>query len=413
MRFIYVIVLFFSSLLLADIGAFQLFTVGTAVYFIDFLFFFFLLCFGIVGIKTGMKFYGLNRSFVIFLGVLLFSILYGSLRYGFSAIGEGRYIYWIFFLAVPLYFYLAGFIRNLRDFDKIFKISYILIITNVLILLAVEIAYGGRFFLAPENREFARLEDERGLRYLGSEESFHLGVGVIFLLIDQYINKRKRLWKTIAILVLTGLILFTKNRTAIIGLFLSFVVVFALEGKAKLILKILAGGAISLGLAFLLFPSATQSVLEPIQKAFNITQDETGSWRLLVQAVAIRQSLETPILGQGFGGYFEYYVEELGGVVNYPPHSIYIYLFQKSGLVGLLSYLIGLGALIRESTRLKKFTADSATAEKYRLLFKVLLIAQIPYGFAYNFSTYLGFYIGMLIVLKNLVNKPALQPLPA
>jgi O-antigen ligase len=246
------------------------------------------------------------------------------------------------------------------------------------------------------------MEDDRGLRYLGSEETFQLGVGVIFLLIDQYVSKGKNLFKTFLIILLTAIILFTKNRAALLSLFLGFGIVMVLEGKAKIILKAAFGVAVLMVLSFLMFPALTQSVITPILNAFNVTEDETGSWRLLIQAVAIQQAMQTPILGQGFGGYFSYYVEQIDQVINYPPHSMYIYLFQKTGIIGLLSYLAALFAMIRECSALRKVTKANATGERYRLLLKVLIITQLLYGFAYNFSIYLGFYVGMLIVLKKI-----------
>jgi hypothetical protein len=402
MRFVYFIVLFFSSLLLVDIGAYPLLNIGMSVYLIDVFFAFFIFCFFIIGVRTKFHYYDVNKLFLCFISVLILSICYGITRYGFAAVGEGRYVYWLFFFSVPVFFYLDGRLRTMRDFDKLFKLTYLLVAFNILILLLVEIINGGRFFLAPENKEFVKLEDERGLRFLGTEETFHLGVAVVFLMIDQLISKKKNKLKIVAIILLTAIILFTKNRTALLSLFLALIIVFILEGKAKVLLRISLALIVLLVFSFIAFPVFTQSVISPITSVFDISKDETGNWRLLVQAVAIQESLKTPIFGQGFGGYFSYYVEALGQMINYPPHSMYVYLFQKTGIIGLLAYVIALFSLIRETSHLKKNALLGPPAEKYRLLLKVLLIAQIPYGFAYFFSTYLGFYIGMLVVLKKI-----------
>jgi O-antigen ligase len=186
-------------------------------------------------------------------------------------------------------------------------------------------------------------------------------------------------------------------------------VTFILEGRGKIIFRLALGTLLLLGLSFLLFPSFTESVIAPIQGAFNITEDETGSWRLLVQAVAIEQGMETPVFGQGFGGYFEYYIEAIGEVMNYPPHSMYVYLFQKTGLIGLLAYIVALFALIRECSVLRKHTVRNQTSEKYRMLLKVVLVSEIFYGFAYNISLYAGFFIGMLVILKKISATRQLQ----
>jgi O-antigen ligase len=409
MRLFYFIVLFFSSLLLTDIGAFPLFQIGTSIYLIDIFFACFILCFAVIGVRTKFHFYDVNRLFLLFLFILIVSISYGITKYGLGAIGEGRYVYWLFFFAVPVYFYQTRQIKTIRDLDKFFKLSYLLIVVSVLILLTIEIINGGRFFLAPQNRQFLNLEDERGLRFLGTEETFHLGTAVIFLIIDQYISRKRSRIKILVIIFLTAVILFTKNRTATVSLFLSLAAVFILEGKTKTFLKIALTMCVLIGFSFIAFPAFTQSIIAPISGVLNISKDQTGNWRLLVQAVAVQEGLKTPVFGQGFGGYFSYYVESLGQVINYPPHSMYVYLFQKAGIIGLVGYLGALFSLVRESSTLKKFTTNDKTSEKYRLLFKVLLIAQIPYGFAYFFSTFMGFYIGLFIVLKKLNQHPFMK----
>jgi hypothetical protein len=169
-RLFYFVALWFSSLLLADIGVITLVDIGTKVYLIDIIFFYFFFCFLAVGVKTKFRFYQLNRFFLFFLLILFASIFHGIFRYGFSAIGEGRYVYWLWMFAVPLYFYNKGELQTLRDFDKLFKLTFCLVVLNVLFLLVVEIINGGRFFLAPSNQEFARLEDTRGVRYYQKEK---------------------------------------------------------------------------------------------------------------------------------------------------------------------------------------------------------------------------------------------------
>jgi O-antigen ligase len=403
MIIIYYIIIFLSSLLLADLGVILLFNVGTSFYFIDLFFIFFLLCF--ICLCIGQKFKNINTGFGLLIGSLLFSIFYGISKYGFRAIGEGRYIYWIFFFSVPVYFHLSGRLKTFRDFDKFFKITYLIVVASIILLLMIEILNGGRFFLAAENQEFSQLEDARGIRYLGSEETFHLGVAVVFLLIGQMMTKKKNILLMLSILVLTAIIIFTKNRTALISLFLSFLFVFISEGKGKLVLRLLFSFVALFFLFFLFFPTLANAVIAPLTSIFNISEDETGNWRLLVQAVAIEQGLKTPILGQGFGGYFEYYIEVLDQTFEFPPHSIYVYLFQKSGFVGLTIYIVALISLIRESSGLKQITKSNFAMERYRIFFKVLFVAQIPYGFAYNFTTFFGLYIGMFIVLKYLIRK--------
>jgi len=225
------------------------------------------------------------------------------------------------------------------------------------------------------------------------------------LSICQVFLRKKNRFVFLLIILLTAIIIFTKNRTAFLSLVLSLMIVFITEGNMKLFLKIGFTFILAGWLSFLIFPDLTKSALLPFVSAFDVTNDETGNWRLMIQAVAIKQGLQTPLLGQGFGGYFEYFVEEINQTIEYPPHSIYVYLFQKTGIIGVLLYIGTVFSLIRESSVIKRLTIGNDTAEKYRILFKVLFVVQIPYGFAYNFTLFFGLYIGMFVVLKYLVKR--------
>ncbi len=400
---LYYIVVFLSSLIYADISQLVILNVGPSIYLCDVAFGYFFLCLLITIYYKRLD--GVSIWFKIFMGVIGFGVLYGARQYGFAAFGEGRYFYWIFFFSVPMYLYASGYLNSLERLDKFFKTTYTLVIINVCVLLLVEVLHGGRVFLAAANQEFAGFEDTRGVRYLGSEETFHMGVAVVFLIIQQLTTKTKNVINLALIVILVLLMLFTKNRTAMLSLVAAFFASFFTEGKVALLLKILLVMAVLFLALLWLSPSFFQSVISPMTSVINIKEDDTGNWRLLLQAAAIRQGLQTPILGEGFGGYFNYYIEEMNQTITYPPHSIYVHLFQKTGLLGLLSYILAIFAVIREAIKLKPITQHNVIAEKYRLLFKVLLIAQIPYGFAYGFSAYTGLYIGLLYVLKNIMQN--------
>lgn len=402
---LYFLIIFLSSFILADIGVMSIINIGMSMYFVDLLFLYFLFCFIYVAVTSKFHFQDTSKWFICLIATLLFSIFYGATKYGFSAFGEGRYIYWIFFFVVPLYFYKEKILHSLKSLDKFVKITYLLITITVLLLLTLELINGGRIFFTNVNQQFANLEDGRGVRYLGSEETFNLGVVVMFLIIHQFVNKKRDLLQLLLIVLLTAVIFFTKNRTALISLFLSLTFVLITEGKAKLVLRLAFLLCVLLGISHLLFPAFTASVVSPLTSVLNISEDETGNWRLLIQAVAIEQSMQTPVLGQGFGGYYSYYVESMGLTIEYPPHSIYILLFQKGGALALCAYVFAIFSLIRQSSMLKRYTAHNCVAEQYRLLFKVIFVAQIPYGFAYNFSLYFGLYVGLFVVLRNIVNE--------
>lgn len=352
----------------------------------------------------------LNGYYLFFLAVLILCIVFGITKYGFRSIGEGRYVYWLFFAFVPIAFYYYGGLKDINSFDKLFKTTYYLIVINVLFLFVVELINGGRIFIAAQNDELVGLEDSvRGKRFLGSEDTFHLGVFVLFAFISEYLAPKKKIINIAIIIVITAVIFFTKNRAALGSIAFGLLCFLLVEVKfKKLIQALIVGGAI-VTISIILIPNILNEISKPFSSAINITEDETGSWRLLVQAVAIEQGMQSPIIGQGFGGYFDYYIPELNQTYNFPPHSIYVFLFQKTGIVGLLAYIMALIALLVDVSQLKIYTKNNLIAEKYRLLLKAVLIAQIPYGFAFGFSVYLGLYVGLLAVLRKISNTQFLS----
>ena len=410
MKTIYFCLIFFSSLLLADLNAIPLLNVGTTIYISDLFFIFFFSCLGVL-LFLGRPIL-LNRYFILLLIVLFLNILYGMTKFGFRSIGEARYIYWLFFAFIPIFFYHSGSFKTIESFDMFFKFTYKIIVINILFLFVLELINGGRIFIAAQNDELNGLEDSvRGKRYLGSEDTFHLGVFAVYLFINEYLSLKKN-WKNILIAsLITLIIFFTKNRAALGSIMFGLICVLLVEAKIKTLLKIgfSIAGIFIFGLVF--FPNVVNDLLTPFYSAINIKEDETGNWRLLVQAVAIEKGLQSPVIGQGFGGYFDYYVPEMNQTFNFPPHSIYVLLFQKCGIIGLSAYVMALIAIIRDVILLKKFSINTPLAEKYRQVLFVLFLAQIPYGFAYGFSIYVGLYIGLLAVLRKIIttSQPSIK----
>jgi O-antigen ligase len=393
----------------ADLNVMILMHLGPLnIYYFDIVFALIIICIPVVLRKHKVE--G-DKPYLIFLSWMLFAIIYGLGSYGYRAIGESRYIWVIYAFFIPLYFFIAGKINTLEKFERIFKTTLLLACISALILFVIEIINGGRFFIAIANEGISKLEDFRGIRYLGSEETFALSTYVILVLSKIIANKQSNVKEFIIILAITMIVLFTKNRAAPVSICIALFIVLLFEGRFKYIIR--GTAIIMLGVALLIFiiPGISDNLLKAFSGVGDIEDDPTGYWRYVVQSSAILQGMETPIFGQGFGGYFQFYVPELNKIIEYPPHNMFIYIFLKSGVIGVILCLVMLFSIIRASLKMKKKIKLNPELEKYRLFFSVIFIAQIPYMMAYSFTLFFGLFVGFFHVFRMLIKKEANQEL--
>ncbi|MCK8114080.1 O-antigen ligase family protein [Anaerosoma tenue] len=117
---------------------------------------------------------------------------------------------------------------------------------------------------------------------------------------------------------------------------------------------------------------------------FNPTEDPTSYWRLSVWRAYLQPFLQDPLFGQGFGGYWDVYVPELGARVITSPHSVYVQTLVKVGLVGLASLLAWFGVCIRLLTK-GVVLRDSGNRPQWVLVVMglVAIAATLAYGSVY------------------------------
>jgi O-antigen ligase len=408
---LFYIIIFIVSFMHADMSVMILANLGTFnIYYTDIVYVLVIICIPVVLRKNKVS--G-DKPYLIFLSWLLFSTVYGLTIYGYRAIGETRYIWMLFVFFIPIYFFVSDRINTFEKYEKVFNTTLLTACISVLILFAIEVINGGRFFFAAANEELLNLADFRGNRYLGTEETLILSAYVIAVLSKIIAKRHSSAKDVLIIIILTMIIIFTKNRTAPVSICIALVIVLLLERKIKYFIISTAVVILSVTLLIIVIPDISDNLFKAFSGVINIEEDSTGYWRYVVQTSALLQGMETPIIGQGFGGYFEFYVPELGKVVEYPPHNMYIFIFLKSGLIGVILCLVMLFSIIHTTIKMKKETEQNPAWEKYRLFFSVIFIAQIPYMMAYGFSLYFGLFVGFLhvfrILIKN-VNKTSINP---
>lgn len=354
----------------------------------------------IIKILVGQKF------LLLFISMFFISLVIGLIKFGGRSLGEGRYIYIFFAFIIPLYFYSKGSLSSLKDFEKIFTTTIIIAGGAGLFVFGIELFYGGRFFLASANQNILQMSDFRGIRYLGSEETYNLTVLWLFIFLTVIYEKRNKVLNVVYLILLLTIIIFTKNRAAPISLFIAFIIVhFIFENRIKMIMFFLVLFVVGMLTLRLILPNYFDNILYSFLSAINFQEDSTGSWRYFVQYSAITQGFEKPIIGEGYGGYFAFYVPEFYKIVDLPPHNIFIFLFLKSGFLGVISSLLLLISLSYQAISFKKITNGESKLEKYRIIFLMVFISQFFYGMAYGFSMYLGLFVGFFLVYKTIINK--------
>ena len=355
---------------------------------------------GVVGITglLGRRLQALTRPgrlYLVLLVVFLVGAARGLSRFGGSAIGETRYVGAMFWFLMPLG--LARLRRTAANVEGAtipYQALWVSAAAGVVMLL-LELQHGGRVFFAASNVE--RLDaftDFRGVRYLDSYQTFNLMLAGVALLLLQLKNARPRPLEFAIGLALVVAALLTKNRAAVIAVIAGILGLAVLERRTRLLLRLAVGGALTAGLLFVLSPAVADQVQQAFQAALHPTQDVTGSWRLVLQAAAIAKGLHTPWLGEGYGGYYYFDLPGLPEPILAPPHNQFIELFMKVGAVGLLVCVALLVAYGRAFWRVRRSPHLTDTERSFIRLLLLLLIAAVPYGFAYDFPPLFGFLLG-------------------
>lgn len=404
----YYILIFISSFILADLQTIVIMTYGTFnLYLIDI--YYIIIVFCAVGyLKSQNKINSIALK--IYFSLLMFfviRVLTNLHTYSFSAIGEARYVGGLFAVFVPLFLFRKD--QKLNT-DKIILIFYKTIVIAAIagvILFIIEMSIGHRFFISSFNiNSIEYLEDFRGFRILGSEETYNLSVVVVLIICGAVVNKKIKKIELLIALILLIIILITKNRAAPLALFSITPLFLLIAGKYKNAFFISLVIVTSLILIDIYSSGTLKQIVLTFSGISNIQSDDTGNWRYLVQLSALEEGLNTPIFGQGFGGYFHFYVPEMNQVITAPPHSSYIYLFLKTGILGIVLYISLIISFVVSFYRKRKIIALNKDHLKFALFFIILILSQLVYGLAYQGSEFFGLYFGFgVLFLKSLEDQ--------
>ena len=353
-----------------------------------------------------------GRCYAALLGWLLVELVIGFGRYGGSALGEFRYV-------LPLFWFFAPLgVETLRRTSADIEYATVpmalirVAAAAALAMLVIEIAHGGRYYFSAANASREGFEDFRGARFLDSYQTFAIAFAAAAALLHARAHRVAGLVPVAGVLFVAAL--WTQNRTALIAVVGALGLLAILERRFGLIAATSIGAVVVLGLLAILMPSLLERLAASYRSALNPAADDSGTWRLLIQLSAFSQAMQTPWLGQGYGGYFRFELPN-GSEVLAPPHSQFLVLFLKGGVVAVA--LVST-ALLAYSIVLWKSRRNVYLAPRERLVVELLLLfvlSQWPYGLAYDFVVTLGLMIGcaeMLLQRSQRRVVPSADPLP-
>jgi hypothetical protein len=355
---------------------------------------------------------------LIFLGWVVVCILKGMGYFSISAIGEARVI-------LPLLFFAVSYALIMRSrpgpsvLDSLGKLLALAAL-GVLIVFLLELYVGHRLSLSmmeSSDVNYGYFKDARGIRILGTLQSFTAGVFFIFVCIN--ILQKNKIPYTYKLLgmVMPIILLVSMNRAALISIVfgLGFYGLFFTKSGQKI--KMVAIMGVTLMIVFLsmkyFFPQRFDvDALEfLVVSATNPENESTGNWewRMVVENAAYQVFRENPITGEGFGRYWDIYIG--GRQLQTLPHNQYLVLLAKTGIIGLMLFIFIILSVLTNYVRSRNDILDYARPLFDTML--IIVIASIPYGFAYGYVQTYGFYLGIFAGILHRSQKMTVVPVPA
>jgi O-antigen ligase len=136
----------------------------------------------------------------------------------------------------------------------------------------------------------------------------------------------------------------------------------------------------------------------------NPLADHTASWRLAGWQQELQKAMQNPLLGQGLGGYSEWFDGQIWQRVTI--HNDYIMYFSKFGVIGLLLLFSGIFFWYLEMGRYTRVETD----KYYKLLSRAIQIGVLMHMFFACFYYFTIFFwmllaAGTVLARRNVSNK--------
>ena len=330
--------------------------------------------------------------YIILFGLWIsFEIVRNINVYGLSAPGEFRYRYLI--LCVPLY--IALFFSSAKRRKKLLK----LLIASSLFLPILCVPIIGElkgWHVGPDSRFFPST----------------ISLGLLYGLIALGLSKKYKVLKIRSILYwliivsVSLIIIIDSHRSVWITALATGVTLFWIkEIKLRKIMNNAFSGTFFIIIIFFLAHQLILVSLKTNLTDFTITRTQnlikinekynnTAAWRVAQWKAQIPKFCASPIIGEGFGGYWG--VSGIQGDLGVSPHNLYIQTLVKLGTVGMLLYLIIVAKIFFKFKRtMTKYKIKDDSEMPILILGMVVLIAAHVFYIAYSFEYYSLLFVGL------------------
>ncbi len=339
------------------------------------------------GKEAGQKKIGLSIYVTLFALLILFEILRNIPAYGISAAGEFRYRYLI--LVLPLY--VSLFFDSAKTRLKLLKWLIFSSVFFPLICIPIIGALKG----------WSIGSYEIPFRFLPASISLGLVWGILALsLAKKYgLIKVSRSFLWILATLVSVLVLIDSHRsvwltTAVVFLLLIWLKEIRLSG-------IWSWGTITLlalAIVWVVVSSTGLNIIKYVTVrgvAFvNPEGDPTSAWRLAEWEAQMSKFYGSPVIGEGFGGYFG--LSGLKGDIGVSPHSLYVQTLVKIGIIGMLLYLV---IVFKVLSALKRWIRTQRARDNPEIAIVltalISLIAAHAYYSVYTFEYYNWLFVGL------------------
>ena len=335
----------------------------------------------------------LNLSvYIIFFGLWIsFEIVRNISLYGLSAPGEFRYRYLI--LSAPLYITL--FFSSTEKRQKLLKL---LIVSSLVfpIMCAPIIGQLKGWSIGPEARFFPA----------------SISLGLLYGLLSIVLGKRYKIIKINEILywfifVISGLMIIIDSHrsvwiaTVAVGAALFWIKENNYSKKMNntfltvlsiIIILTLTNQILMLKTKTNLFDYITGRASDLVK--LDESQNNNVSWRVVQWKAQMAKFSASPIIGEGFGGYWGF--SGIPGDLGVFPHNLYVQTLVKLGSVGLVFYFIIMAKIFVNIKRtLLKFKVKNDPDIPILVLGFVIIVASHVFYIAYSFEYYSLLFIGL------------------
>ncbi|MFA6560298.1 MAG: O-antigen ligase family protein [Verrucomicrobiia bacterium] len=148
----------------------------------------------------------------------------------------------------------------------------------------------------------------------------------------------------IALMLQFALVLYSSQRASTMCVLATIPFLLWIGRRHFLKAVLLIGMSVTLFIAWLAFmnPTFGGQLIPYMQKQFTGIvaphEDPTAAWRLYGWRWEMERIFSNPfwvLIGQGFGGYYDWYFNLTDAVIRTAPHNVYVQIWSKQGFVGL------------------------------------------------------------------------------